>query len=130
MKVLLVALLIVACSASVPLLWPLPRNATFNVSASALKVSPCNVNYIIESPIQPNIKYMVDWYLDQVFKCPSKIPSNISINIVVPARTVNLPLETSQDSYSLVIRSSGRWELFSNEYTGFLRAFETFSQLF
>lgn len=36
----------------------------------------------------------------------------------------------SQEKYSLVIRESNTWELYADYYVGFLRGFETFSQLF
>ena len=36
----------------------------------------------------------------------------------------------SQEKYSLIIRESNTWELSADYYVGFLRGFETFSQLF
>jgi hypothetical protein len=101
-------------SSGLPLLWPEPQQITSNASAPAVKISPCDVRYIVESPLQLNIESIINWYLDTVFKCTTKSISNYSINIVVPARTINLPLEASQDAYSLVFRTSGRWELSSS----------------
>lgn len=79
-------------SSALPLLWPEPQQISTNSSAPGVKISPCNVRYIVESPLQLNIESIINWYLDSVFKCTNKSISNYSINIVVPARTINLPL--------------------------------------
>jgi hypothetical protein len=36
----------------------------------------------------------------------------------------------SQEKYTLILREYNTWELTADYYVGFLRAFETFSQLF
>ena len=43
---------------------------------------------------------------------------------------MTLPTETGPQSYSLIIRESGRWELSADYFVGFLRGLETYSQLF
>lgn len=110
--------LILAClliqSSALPLLWPEPQQVAINASAPAVKISPCDVKYVIESPIQANVQNMINWYLDNVFLCANRSVSNYSMNIIVAARSVNLPLEAAQDAYSLILRTSGRWELSSS----------------
>jgi hypothetical protein len=115
---------------SLPQFWPRPQSLTLNESAAPIFISPCDVKYIVESPISPYVENILAWYLSRVFKCSSNSTSNYTMNIVVPTRMINIPLETDQEVYSLTIPSSGRWILRSDEYAGFLRGLETYSQLF
>jgi hypothetical protein len=68
--------------------------------------------------------------MDTIFSCDIKQDANITLNIVVRSPNITLPIDTNQEAYSLIIRESGRWELTADYYPGFLRGFETFSQLF
>lgn len=92
-----------------PLLWPKPQHMTFNASAPPVTVSPCEVRYLVQSPLQPYIQNTIDFYLSTVFHCPSTPQSNYTLTIGVPASSVNLPLEPVQEAYSLIIRDSNKW---------------------
>ena len=105
--------IIIACISqpthSLPMLWPEPHSLSLNVSAVPLLVSPCDINYVIQSALAPYIQTIIDTYLANVFKCSTKKESNISLYISVSSRSVNLPLEIHQDWYSLIIRQSTIW---------------------
>lgn len=94
LRTLLVVVLLCASCSAFPLFWPQPWQVTINPTATPLSISPCNVRYIVQSPLDSSIQSIIDFYLDSVFKCKSKVPANYSINIVVPARSINLPLLT------------------------------------
>lgn len=115
---------------ALPPLWPYPQYVSSNSQAPPLRVSPCDIRYSIDSPTAPYIQAIIDFYLDSVFTCAKKGDSGFTIIITVNGKTVNLPLTVQQESYSLIVRQTNKWELFADEYTGFLRGFETFSQLF
>lgn len=51
------------------------------------------------------------------------------MNVVVRNTDIMVPTDLKHESYSLVIRNGTRWELTADYYPGFLRGFETFSQL-
>ena len=87
-----------------PLLWPQPQSLKFNSSALPLHVSPCEIRYIIQSPLQPYIQNIIDFYLSKVFTCSSPIQNNYTLVIGVPSPSINLPLETKQEAYTLIIR--------------------------
>ncbi len=93
-------------------------------------VSPCEIRYNIQSPIIDYVSANVDFYLETVFKCATKTPKNYTLSIVVRSSNMTLPTEAIRESYSLYIRESDKWELTADYYSGFLRGFETFSQLF
>lgn len=56
--------------------------------------------------------------------------SNITLAVGVKNVEQMVATNVSQEKYSLVIRQSNVWELSADYYVGFLRGFETFSQLF
>jgi hexosaminidase len=68
--------------------------------------------------------------LDKVFQCQQKTTTKYSLTITVRSNNLTLPNETGPEAYSLIIRESGIWELEADYFYGFLRGFETYSQLF
>jgi hypothetical protein len=56
-------------TSSVPLLWPQPSHIVFNSEATPLAVSPCEIKYIIESPISSMVEGILDFYLKDIFHC-------------------------------------------------------------
>ena len=54
---------LIAYGQSKPLLWPLPKSMNTNDSAVPIQVSPCEVKYIISSPLSPFIDNMIKFYL-------------------------------------------------------------------
>ena len=83
---------IISPALGVPLLWPLPHNVSLNSTASPDQISPCSVRYVINSPLAPYIENIVNFYLTKVFKCVENSTSSEVLNIVVPAKEINLPL--------------------------------------
>lgn len=77
-----------------PLIWPLPTQFTFNSSSESLSLSPCNVRYIIESPIAPIVEEMMNLYLKNAFNCQDRTPGSVSLNVVVKSSNMTLPTET------------------------------------
>lgn len=89
---LLLVICLINSSTSTPLLWPLPKQLQINSTATPVDVSPCEVRYIIESPLEPYIDNLIKFYLERVFSCSSQTSSDFSLNIIVPAKTINIPL--------------------------------------
>lgn len=52
------------------------------------------------------------------------------MNLIVVDDKVVVPTKTEHEAYSLTIRENGKWELRADHFPGFVRGFETFSQLF
>jgi len=91
----LLILLAIACISQIcciPAFWPQPSQLTLNVSAARVAISPCNVRYIIQSPILAQLMQTIDFYQNNVFKCKEHKSSAFALNIGVTANTINLPL--------------------------------------
>lgn len=74
---------------------------------------------------------MVEYYLNKVFKCPrDRQAGNIALNINVRNGGILIPTEVNHEQYSLTIENHESLTLNADYYPGFLRGFETFSQLF
>jgi hypothetical protein len=86
-------------------------------------MDPCEINYVIESPIAQKVKEIVDYYLDTVFKCQKGRPAKVTMNVVVEKAVPLLPKETIHEAYSILLRSNYRWELIASYFPGFLRGF-------
>jgi hypothetical protein len=56
--------------------------------------------------------------------------SNITLVITVANTEQMIATNVTQEKYTLIVRESNKWEILSDYYVGFLRGFETFSQLF
>jgi hypothetical protein len=54
----------------------------------------------------------------------------VVMNVIVVSDTVVVPTKREHETYSLTIRENGKWELRADYFPGFVRGFETFSQLF
>lgn len=52
------------------------------------------------------------------------------MNVIVKSADIFVPTDIKHEKYSLTIRNTTKWELSADYYPGFLRGFETFSQLF
>ncbi len=68
--------------------------------------------------------------MTQVFKCTQQPKTNITMAISVKNTDQMVATNVSQEKYSLILREYNTWELNADYYVGFLRAFETFSQIF
>lgn len=117
---------------SLPLLWPQPLSIIANEQTDAAIISPCEIKYMIDAyaTVSPYIQQTIDFYQDNVFKCPQKISGYYSLTITVRSANYSIATEVQQEAYSLITRQTVRWELTADYYVGFLRGFETFSQLF
>jgi hexosaminidase len=75
---------------------------------------------------------MISWYLSSVFGCGSSSTpnSNVRLTININDETLILPAETVHERYSLSIITPHSWQLTADYYPGFMRGFETFTQLF
>ena len=103
------------------LLWPLPKSFQSSLPSSEYVVSPCEVNFSIQSPLKPYIATIIDQYLQAVFKCSEKTEKTVTMTIVVLDDKVLVPTQTKHENYSLIIRTTNKWELVSDYYPGFLR---------
>ena len=65
-----------------------------------------------------------------IFKCQGEPKSSYRLNIIVPASYIYPLVDKRMESYEIIIRESSQWELRADYYEGFLRGWETFSQLF
>lgn len=45
-------------------LWPLPASYSFETEGENIVMDPCEINYVIESPIAQQVKDIVNYYLD------------------------------------------------------------------
>lgn len=77
---------------------------------------------------------MISWYLSSVFDCASTSTANskvlVTITITIDDETLVLPTEAIHERYSLSISTPRSWELTADYYPGFMRGFETLTQLF
>ncbi len=74
---------------------------------------------------------MIEYYLTKVFKCPrDRQAGAITLNINVENGGLFIPTEINHEQYSLSIQNHQSLSLNAAYYPGFLRGFETFSQLF
>jgi hexosaminidase len=131
--VLLLALF--APSLSAPLkntdtLWPLPHTYTYDSEGENMTVSPCQIKYIISSPDKIYIQEIISLYLINVFNCRSSEQGKTQLTITVPNQGQFIATDKKHEVYNISLNKEGRWTLKSGYYVGFLRAFETFSQLF
>lgn len=69
-------------------------------------------------------------YLIQVFKCSKIQPGKVVLNVGVKSVDPLVATDLKHEKYSIIIRETGKWELNADYYPGFLRGFETFTQLF
>jgi len=85
--------------------------------------------------------YLVDninMYLIETFKCKKSVGQQVSLNrdplnvtlTVTVLNTSLVPPLAGFENYTLNLTSEGDWTLRANYFAGFLRGFETFSQLF
>ena len=110
-------------------LWPAPAKITLTQDADDKFVNPCSINYRVEAVPNDNIKRIINMYLIDVFNCKNIEPSNLTLSIAVKNPNQMVAEKTEQERYSLIIRTGNNWELTADYYVGFLRGFETFSQL-
>lgn len=132
--VLLLALFTIASSFG-PLFWPQPHN--FVKGSDSFTIDPCRINYKVTTvPV-----YLVDnvnLYLIETFKCKKGEPVKTSLgrdilNVTLTITVLNtslLPPLAGYENYTLNATSDGNWSLRAAYFPGFLRGFETFSQLF
>lgn len=52
------------------------------------------------------------------------------MNVIVRSAQPLVPTATNHEAYTITLRDNGRWELDAEYYPGFLRGFQTFTQLF
>lgn len=122
-------------SAYGPLFWPQPR--TISKGTDNFTVDPCRITYKVTTvPV-----YLVDnvnLYLIETFKCKKSAGEQTSLgrdtlNVTLTVTVVNTSLVAplaGYENYTLNLTSEGNWTLRANYFPGFLRGFETFSQLF
>lgn len=95
-----------------------------------MPVSPCDIEYIIDAPSNTEIQEILDWYLTKVFKCRIlRATGHVSLRIAVANTALLIPTDVSHEVYELELGNNRKWEISADFYPGFLRAFETFSQL-
>lgn len=78
--------ILITQSISLPLLWPLPKHFNYNISSLPLKISPCDINYRINSPLIALVNDTLNQYLTEVFKCEQKKASNVTLAITTLGR--------------------------------------------
>lgn len=103
---------------------------TIGQGSPALTVSPCNVTYNIKAPQTSSIQQILDQYLLGVFKCATLNPSTPVLTIVVRDPNQMVATNLDHEKYSLSLSNDRNWSLQADYHVGFLRGFETFSQLF
>ena len=64
-------------------LWPLPASYSFETEGENIVMDPCEINYVIEAPIAQQVRDIVNYYLDSVFKCQKGRSAKVIMNIVV-----------------------------------------------
>ena len=67
--VVLAIVLVIGQIGCLPAFWPHPSQLALNASAARVAISPCNVRYIIQSPILAQLMQIIDFYQINVFKC-------------------------------------------------------------
>ena len=73
----------------------------------------------------------MDFYLKNVFNCPTKPKSNsVFVTITVQDSSIMIPTEKDHESYELVLTDNLKWAINAKYYAGYVRGLETFSQLF
>ena len=127
---LLAVLTLIAAANPADVLWPKPRHFSSSPQGETVPVSPCDIEYIIDAPSNAEIQQIIDWYLTKVFKCRIlRQTGPVSLRIAVANTALLIPTDVSHEVYGLELTSDRKWELSADFYPGFLRAFETFSQL-
>lgn len=93
--VLLLALIVIAASASntTKTIWPKPETFSFEPNGEKVKVNPCSILFVIDSAQQPRVEKMISWYISSVFGCTSTSPthSDVHLNININDETLVLP---------------------------------------
>lgn len=76
------------------------------------------------------IRDLIKLYQTNVFKCKIAKEGDITVNVIV--RNVNrfVPTSVDDEKYSIHISNANKWEISADFYPGFVRALETFSQIF
>lgn len=97
---------------------------------SSLEIDPCSINYRVEALPPDYIKQIINTYLIDVFSCEKVDPGNITLTIAVKDPNQMIALKASQEKYQITLRTNNNWNLVADYYVGFLRGFETFTQLF
>ncbi len=111
-------------------LWPLPINYSYDTAGTNVTISPCDVKYEVNAADKVYIEEIISIYLIEVFKCQSRSPGKATLAISVTNKNQFLATDLKHEKYTLTLPSSNKWTLKADYYVGFLRAFETFSQLF
>lgn len=119
-----------------PLFWPLP--AKVSTGNETYTVNPCRVTYKVAT-LPVYLQENIDFYLTSAWQCTSSqslathvgAPPALKVSLVITvANTTLMPPFAGFENYTLSATSTGEWELRATHYPGFLRGFETFSQLF
>lgn len=89
MQKLSIALIIISlwslciCQSPDTILYPFPSLLSFNESGKSQTADPCSVTYQIEANPQEDIKTMLNFYLNTVFKCKQTSNGTSVLKIVV-----------------------------------------------
>ena len=65
-----------------------------------------------------------------MFRCTSSEHGAVNLTISVPNRGQFIATSLDHEVYTMELRTNNSWTIKADYYVGFLRAFETFSQLF
>lgn len=65
-----------------------------------------------------------------MFGCQSTDPGKVTLTITVPNKGQLIATDLKHEKYKLNLAPNDKWTLMADYYVGFVRAFETFSQLF
>lgn len=73
MKIILICFLLAISltlnTTTTNLLWPKPAYFTSDNEGLSITISPCDINYIVESPGKAYVDDIINLYLTTVFKC-------------------------------------------------------------
>ena len=113
-------------------IWPKPESFSSEANGEKVKVDPCEIDFSIQSAHQARVQKMINWYLSSVFHCvsTSTASSKVHVTITINDETLVLPTETIHERYTLSASTPHSWSLTADYYPGFMRGFETLTQLF
>lgn len=104
-------------------LWPLPTSYSYSRDGTNVTADPCNLRYVVESPGRTYVEDIIKLYQVEVFKCKVIKEGDIIVNVVVRSTNQFVATAVEQEKYTINIVNPSRWEIVSDYYPGFLRAY-------
>jgi hexosaminidase len=108
----------------------MPTGFSYDPAGPNITVSPCSLTFVINSPDQIYIQEIITLYQLKVFGCPKTDQGKIQVTVNVKNGGQFTALNLTHEKYSLSLPDVSKWTIKADYYVGFLRALETFSQLF